>query len=715
VLLVLAYPAAAWSGDVRMVSHDVPLGPRALQSAAAPIHFNMLGLRWRGPGAVQFRTRSVAGRWSAWRVADADTGPDRGSPEARHPGWHDGNPSWTGAALGVQFRTRGDVSRLRAYYLWSRPRPGPVRSLALAGSPLVVPRSGWHADEKITRQHPYYAPTLKLAVVHHTAGTNNYTRAQAAAIVRGIEVFHVKGNGWNDIGYNFLVDRFGTVYEGRAGGTERNVIGAHALGFNTGTVGVALIGNGSVAAPTPAQRAALVKLLAWRLDVAHVDPLSSVADTSAGNAKFRAGKVVTLRAISGHRDTGPSECPGSKVYALLPAIAKQVARTGTPKLYSPVTIGVLGGKIRFQARLSSTLPWTVTVSNAAGRTIARGSGRSSVVDWSWSSAGAGKGPFTWTIAAGPTVLPARGTLGVKPSATPVTPAVPATPVTPAPVIPTTPVVPAANGIVSGLSVSPTTVTPGADGAGTFVVAGFVLSAPAFVTATVAPSTGGPSVLTLLSGGVSAGQSSFKWDLGALRDGRYRLTVSAQGSGGSTGTQTAEIAVDRTLGSFTVSAPAFSPNGDGVSDTVTFSILLGQPVPVQMLVQRNGATVATVWSAQVAPGLQVVSWDGTANGVRLPDGDYVAVVTANGPYGAVSLLRPVTIDTTPPSLTLVDGPSLRFSLSEPASLSLVVNGQAVASNQPAGSIAVPFTGGAVTSFTAQARDAAGNATAVVSWP
>src|SRR5262249_58362955 len=107
-------------------------------------------------------------------------------------------------------------------------------------------------------------------IVHHTAGSNSYTRTQAAAIVRGIELYHVKGNGWNDIGYNFLVDRFGTIYEGRGGGVERNVIGAHSLGFNTGTVGVALIGNFQYTTPPKAMRDALVKLLAWRLDVAHV-------------------------------------------------------------------------------------------------------------------------------------------------------------------------------------------------------------------------------------------------------------------------------------------------------------------------------------------------------------------------------------------------------------------------------------------------------------
>src|SRR5581483_1690954 len=107
----------------------------------------------------------------------------------------------------------------------------------------------------------------------------------SAAIVRGIELYHVRANGWNDIGYNFLVDRYGQIFEGRAGGVDRNVIGAHAEGFNTGSVGVAVLGNYSSASLTPAAERSLVKLLAWRLDVAHVDPLGVVTRLSGGNAK----------------------------------------------------------------------------------------------------------------------------------------------------------------------------------------------------------------------------------------------------------------------------------------------------------------------------------------------------------------------------------------------------------------------------------------------
>src|SRR5207249_8280164 len=123
---------------------------------------------------------------------------------------------------------------------------------------------------------PQYVDAVRFAVVHHTAGLNDYTQAEAPAVVRAIELYHVKANGWNDIGYNFLVDRFGTVYEGRYGGTDRNVIGAHALGFNRGSVGVAVLGTYIDTAPPLGATDALARLLALLLAVAHVDPPSAV-------------------------------------------------------------------------------------------------------------------------------------------------------------------------------------------------------------------------------------------------------------------------------------------------------------------------------------------------------------------------------------------------------------------------------------------------------
>ena len=696
VLFALALPGVARAATVStphvtMVSRAVPLSGRSLQAAAAPIRFDMFALHWQGSGSVAYRTRSVGGSWSAWRTADADL------PQTNPP-WHFGNLDWTGPSDAVQFRPRG-VTHLRAYYVDSRVTSAATRSLSIAGSPAIVPRADWQADEKIVRAHPLYAPTLKLAVVHHTAGTNAYTRAEAPAIVRGIEVYHVKGNGWNDIGYNFLVDRYGTVYEGRGGGMTRNVIGAHALGFNNGTVGVSLIGNFDAVSPPPAMQSALVSLLAWRLDVAHVDPLSTVAYTSGGNAKFPAGKVVTLRVISGHRDTGPSECPGNVAYALLPAIAKRVAATGLPKLYLPVVTGVLGGNVRFQARLSSTLPWSVTVTDPKGTVVARKSGTAETVDWTWSSVGAGRGPFAWKIASSAAVLPATGVIGGKlpPPPAPVPPPVPAPAPAPAPQ--------PAPALLTGLSASPTVLTLNADGTGLVTAVDFTLAQQAQVTATV----GG---LRLMNALAAPGADHFEWDLSPLPDGRYTLVVTAKAVG-LTATQSVVIVVDRTLSGLVATPASFSPNADGSSDTVAFGFALSQSVPVQVTVQRAGVVVATVFAGQLGPGFQTISWDGTAGGVRLPDGQYTVVVTATDPLATVSLLSPFSVDTVAPALTPVAGSTLTFQLSEPATVSGAINGQPVSASEPAGTFTFAWTGPPVTSWSLQARDVAGNAGAVVS--
>src|SRR5439155_16912043 len=134
--------------------------------------------------------------------------------------------------------------------------------------------------------------TIRYAVIHHTAGSNNYTAAQSASIVRGIYLYHVKGNGWNDIGYNFLVDKYGQVFEGRYGGVDKAVIGAHAQGFNTGSVGISVLGSYGTTRISAAAKASVEQLLAWKLDLAHVDPLSTLTWKSSGNARFPHGVPV---------------------------------------------------------------------------------------------------------------------------------------------------------------------------------------------------------------------------------------------------------------------------------------------------------------------------------------------------------------------------------------------------------------------------------------
>jgi hypothetical protein len=699
IAVVLALPAAARAGLVTMTAREVPLSARSLQSASVPMPFNMLGVHWRGSGGVEYRTRATDGHWRAWQAADADSGPDAGSRES-HPAWHDGNLDWVGTSVGIEFRTAGAVSRVRAFYLWSKVTTAARRTLSLAGFPAIVPRSGWFADEKILRAKPHYASTLKFAIVHHTAGTNSYTPAQAAAIVRGIEVYHVKANGWNDIGYNFLVDRYGTVYEGRGGGIDKNVIGAHSLGFNNSTVGVSLIGNFEHASPPPAMQSALVHLLAWRLDIAHIDPLSSVVYTSGGNAKFHAGTVLTLQAISGHRDTGPTECPGRFAYALLPALTRRVSLTGLPKLYSPVVSGSLGGPVRFQGRLSSSRPWTVTVTDDSGAVVAQGKGTSATVDWTWSSSGAANAPYSWSIGAGAFVLPASGTIGVKLIAPPPAPAAP-------PVI-TNP--------LTGLTASPAMVSPNADGTGGYVTVDFQLGAPAAVTVKLAspvPATAVP--LTLLAADLPVGDNSFSWSLAAVPDGRYQVVVTATPKGGAPTTQSATVTVDRTLTGYSVTPALISPNGDGTNDAATFVFTLAQPVPVQLIVQSLGGFVGTVFSGTLGPGPQSVVWSGTVNGAQVPDGVYQAVAVVSDGLGNVTFAAPLTIDTTPPVLTLLDPTMLRFQLSEPATVTITVNGQAVVRQEPQGIFTIPWQGGPVTTISAQADDAAGNLSPVLTSP
>src|ERR671924_360715 len=298
-LTVLAFPASGWA-DVTLVTRELPLhGERTLAAASAPQRFNLVGLHWKGPGRVAFRVRGPHG-WSGWHQAEAETEdlPDRGTDEARRMrGWRIGSPWWTGGSDRLEVRVRGRVTRRRA--------------------------------------NPEIAKALTAAIVHHTAGAAPATPAQSAAIVRGIYAYHVRGNGWDDIGYNFLVDRFGQVFEGRYGGVERNVIGAHAQGFNTGSVGIALIGSYDGRVPSAAERAALVRLLAWRLDVAHVDPVSNAPFVSAGNPKFKKGIPIFLRAVSGHRDTGYTSCPGARMYGQLGGFARGAAATGLPELYTP--------------------------------------------------------------------------------------------------------------------------------------------------------------------------------------------------------------------------------------------------------------------------------------------------------------------------------------------------------------------------------------------
>ncbi|GGW66755.1 peptidoglycan recognition protein family protein [Streptomyces xantholiticus] len=193
--------------------------------------------------------------------------------------------------------------------------------------PAIVTRKGWGADESWREKELVYTDSVKAAFVHHSATGNNYTCKQAPSVIRSIYRYHVESSGWRDIGYNFAVDKCGNIYEGRAGGVGKPVLGAHTLGFNRNSTGIAVLGTYSSSNPPQAAVTAVARLTAWKLGLHGINPKGKVTLTSAGSGKYAAGAKVRLNAISGHRDGYVTDCPGSRLYSRL-----GTARTASAEL-----------------------------------------------------------------------------------------------------------------------------------------------------------------------------------------------------------------------------------------------------------------------------------------------------------------------------------------------------------------------------------------------
>ncbi|MFH8805442.1 peptidoglycan recognition protein [Streptomyces sp. NPDC017936] len=192
--------------------------------------------------------------------------------------------------------------------------------------PRLVTRRGWGADEKLRESGFRYTTKVKAAFVHHTVSGNNYTCAQAPSVIRGIYRYHVKSMGWRDIGYNFLVDKCGNIYEGRAGGVTKPVLGAHTLGFNTDSMGIAVLGTFTRTKPSDASVTAVARLTAWKLGLFGANPRGKTYLKSGGGNLYAKGKNVRLNVISGHRDGFATECPGRQLYGKLGSTRSTAAR-----------------------------------------------------------------------------------------------------------------------------------------------------------------------------------------------------------------------------------------------------------------------------------------------------------------------------------------------------------------------------------------------------
>ena len=294
--------------------------------------FSLLGISWADPrvrlgGTVHIRTRKIGfAGWSSWQTVEVDgtaQGDRRGSTD----------PLWVGPSDAVEARIDGAATLpagLRIDLInpgtakpdFARTAESRAESTALPTRPVprMVTRAGWGANESIVRAAPAYTGPAEVFFVHHTATGNGYSCADSPAIVRGIQAYQVRTKGWDDIGYNFLVDKCGTIFEGRGGGVGRNVLGAHTMGFNTNAAAIAVIGTYDSGGVSPAVRTAIATVAAYKLGAAGNLPSGKVVYVSGGSNKWAKGRAVTLFRISGHRDAGLTDCPGDALYRQLPQI-----------------------------------------------------------------------------------------------------------------------------------------------------------------------------------------------------------------------------------------------------------------------------------------------------------------------------------------------------------------------------------------------------------
>ena len=316
--------------------------------------FNMVGMTWKGgptEPAIALRTRRNGGRWSRWITVyrHAEDGPD---PRADEPGVRGTTtPVWIREADWVQYRSSVELEGLRLHFVNVRGTASPGERLmnalrrsanagvvALAGSlapgaagaqggkPAMVSRRAWGASKCTPRERPAYGQ-VRAAFVHHTVNANSYSREEAPDVVLGICLYHRNSNGWDDVGYNFLVDRFGTIYEGRAGGADSAVVGAQAQGYNAQSTGIANMGTYTSVRQTPEAIRAVSRIIRWKLPL-HGAPTTgpvTLVSTGGSSNRYPAGRSVALQRVSGHRDTGATSCPGDALYAQLPEIRRLVA------------------------------------------------------------------------------------------------------------------------------------------------------------------------------------------------------------------------------------------------------------------------------------------------------------------------------------------------------------------------------------------------------
>ncbi len=333
--------AAGTSQAATPAAHVVPSGEDITADLADPARrvatevvepFDMLGVTVPARPADHLLARvRVGGTWGPWMELELNPEHEAQGAEAIRadrvaPGVHT-EPTWAKGADAYELNVPADVASVQVHLI--RPEIASIEldaggaTAGAADAPAILSRSQWGA--RAPKVAPVPAPDLKLAVVHHSVNANTYSQADVPALLRGIQAYHMDTQGWNDIAYNFAVDRFGRIWEARAGGVSNLVVGGHAQGFNTSTTGVMVLGDFTSADPTQASVDAVADIIGWKFARHRQDVRGSTQFSSLGGPRYSEGTVVTLPKIVGHGDVGSTACPGSQLHRRLGEIRTKAA------------------------------------------------------------------------------------------------------------------------------------------------------------------------------------------------------------------------------------------------------------------------------------------------------------------------------------------------------------------------------------------------------
>lgn len=307
-------------------------GDKTVKEFHSDKEFSMFALTWQGDRqfGVFFRAKRADGSWSEWYDADPLDVPTQGT-NGTEPIYVEPTHDIQVSMNNVDFNNPQSMDTMQVHFIdggegLTADQSTIDLAAAQTGIPRVISRQGWGAGDKGC--NVTYDDKVSAIVIHHTAGSNNYTQGQAAGIVRGIWNYHANTLGWCDIGYNALVDKYGNIYEGRKGGFSKPVQGAHAGGFNQNTWGISMMGNFVSQTPPQDTIDAVGQLAGWRAAVAGFDPTGYDTHTSEGTSytKFPMGQSVRLPNIFAHRDVGNTTCPGDAGYARMDEIRRIAKR-----------------------------------------------------------------------------------------------------------------------------------------------------------------------------------------------------------------------------------------------------------------------------------------------------------------------------------------------------------------------------------------------------